>query len=633
RREQVTVLSQTPSAFRQFETVDARLQAELALRLVVFGGEALHQPSVRRWADRHGYHTPRLINMYGITETTVHVTHLELAQDDLGGTASRIGRPLPDLRIHVLDPYGQPSPIGVAGEIHVAGAGVTRGYVGRAALTAERFIPDHLSDRPGSRLYRTGDLARWTAGGRLEYLGRADAQVKIRGHRIELGEVEAALGSHPAVLEAVVTLHDTDLVAYAVPAEQAVTADALRAWLAGRLPDYMAPRWFVLLDALPVTAQGKVDRAALPAPSGERPELTQEYVAPLPGPEESLAGVWRRVLGVDRVGRHDNFFDLGGDSIRSIQILGQARELGLGFDLQELFRHPTLAALTRIAGGMPEPDLERLSGGLVHGGRERPGAGETAVRLGGTPGLRPLVLVHPVGGTLFCYLELAGRVGSAFEVLGVQGDVLGSGGGTADLGELAERYARDLTPLLDGRRPVIAGWSAGGVIAHELAVRLERQGVEAHRLVLIDAHQRRDAADTAEAAALDALRADVLRRGSEAVKDALADTGFHDLLATLGIDEATLAGLDGGAVAALMAFWRDMLAGLAGHRPSRFGGAAELLLARDGTSPEATAAEWRALTGSLTVTHVDGGHFELLREPSVAAIAETLRGSAERMGD
>ena len=384
-RERVTILSQTPSAFRQLETVDEQRGAHLDLRAVIFGGEALHQPSVRRWTTRRGHHTPRLINMYGITETTVHVTYLELAEHHLNGAATRIGRPLPDLRVHILDQHHRPCPIGVTGEIYVAGAGLTRGYIGQAALTAERFVPDHLGDQPGGRLYRSGDLARWTPTGDLEYLGRADAQVKVRGHRIELGEIEATLGAHPAVLESVVTSHrgpdeQTDLAAYVVSNGDGATAGELRAWLSARLPDYMLPRWFVPLDILPLTAQGKVDRRALPEPSGERPELVQQYVAPLPGDEASLAAIWCRVLGVDRVGRHDNFFDLGGDSIRSVQILGQAREAGFVLTLQDLFRNPVLAELAEVIEGgaeeaveqhrepfslMSSRDRERLPEGLV----------------------------------------------------------------------------------------------------------------------------------------------------------------------------------------------------------------------------------------------------------------------------
>ncbi|MFJ1701780.1 amino acid adenylation domain-containing protein, partial [Streptomyces sp. NPDC088252] len=270
----------------------------------------------------------------------------------LNNNTTRIGRALPDLRLHVLDPYGNPTPIGVIGELYVSGAGLARGYEARPALTAERFVPDHLGQTPGARLYRSGDLARWTPSGDLEYLGRADAQVKIRGYRIELGEIEAQLAQMAGLREAVALPYQeangrTDLVAYLVPepGTDRPTTSELRDALADHLPDYMIPRNFVLLDALPLTPQGKLDRRSLPAPTTERPTLETEFAPPLPGTEEALATIWADILGVDRIGRHDNFFDLGGDSIRSIQILGRARDNGITFHLQDLFHHPTLADL------------------------------------------------------------------------------------------------------------------------------------------------------------------------------------------------------------------------------------------------------------------------------------------------
>jgi amino acid adenylation domain-containing protein len=355
RDEGVTVLSQTPSAFRQFETADERLGGDLALRAVVFGGEPLHRPSVRRWATRHGYAAPLLVNMYGITETTVHVTYLELDAGHVDGNVSPIGRPLPDLGAHVLDRHGMPCPVGVTGELHISGAGLARGYVGRPALTAERFVPDHLSGVPGARLYRSGDLARWNVTGGLEYLGRADSQVKIRGYRIETGEIETVLGTHPRLLEATVigrtgTDGQTDLIGYLVPVPDgaAPAADELRAWLGQRLPGYMVPRHLVFLETLPLTAQGKVDRRALPEPQSVRPDFTQEFIAPVGPVEELLAEIWGRVLGVDRVGRDDNFFDLGGDSIRGLQVVGQARSTGMNVRLQDINRYPTLGTLAEI---------------------------------------------------------------------------------------------------------------------------------------------------------------------------------------------------------------------------------------------------------------------------------------------
>jgi amino acid adenylation domain-containing protein len=365
-RERVTVLNQTPSAFRQLMQAEGRLDAdggaeseaaaeagaELALRVVVFGGEALEPSSLRPWYEGRGESGPLLVNMYGITETTVHVTYRPLSRADAeAGRGSLIGRRIPDLRLYVLDKGMRPVPAGVAGELYVGGGGLARGYLNRPGLTAERFVPDPFSGASGSRLYRTGDLARWDSAGELEYLGRADQQVKVRGFRIETGEVEAALRSHEGVREAAVVARedgkgDKQLVAYVVAADGAgPSAAELRAHLGALLPDYMTPSSFVALDSLPLTPNGKLDRKALPAPESDG-ALRAEYVAPRTSAERALAEVWGEVLGAARVGVEDNFFDLGGDSIRSVQVVALARERGLSFSLQQLFEHQTVAGLS-----------------------------------------------------------------------------------------------------------------------------------------------------------------------------------------------------------------------------------------------------------------------------------------------
>ncbi|HEX8616352.1 MAG TPA: amino acid adenylation domain-containing protein, partial [Thermoanaerobaculia bacterium] len=279
-------------------------------------------------------------NMYGITETTVHVTHRPIALADLDSGA-RIGPPIGDLQLYVLDTYQQPVPDGITGELYVAGAGLSRGYLGRPALTAQRMIANPFG--PG-RLYRTGDLGR-RRGDDLEYRGRADDQVKVRGFRIELGEIEIALAQHPHVSEAVVLLKnfggdEKRLAAYVVTREP-LSANDLRAFLGARVPDYMIPAPFVFLDAMPLTANGKINRAMLPLPS-----LTSDaYIAPRTDAERLLAELWSEVLGVERPGIHDNFFAHGGDSIRSIQIVSRARARGFDTTIHDLFEHPTIAAL------------------------------------------------------------------------------------------------------------------------------------------------------------------------------------------------------------------------------------------------------------------------------------------------
>ena len=353
-REQVTVLNQTPSAFRQLIQAEESVgQRKLALRYVVFGGEALEMQSLQPWFDRHGDQTPKLINMYGITETTVHVTYRPLSRQDLS-SSSVIGMPIPDLRLYILDRKLQPAPIGVPGELYVGGAGLARGYLNRPELTSERFISDHLTKAPGSRLYKTGDRARFLANGDVEYLGRIDEQVKIRGFRIELGEIESVLRQHSAVREVSVMAREDvpgakRLVAYLVVSAPAPDVNALRDHLKHKLPDYMVPAAFVFLDRLPLTNNGKIDRKKLPVPEQQRPEMGSTYVAPRNVNEEKLAAIWSKVLRVERIGINDNFFELGGDSILSIQIISLARREGLKITPKLLFAHQTVAGLAAVA--------------------------------------------------------------------------------------------------------------------------------------------------------------------------------------------------------------------------------------------------------------------------------------------
>jgi amino acid adenylation domain-containing protein len=349
RREGVTVLNQTPSAFRQFMRVDAERGGELALRVVVFGGEALEPASLREWVERRGIDTPRLVNMYGITETTVHVTYRPLGREDVfGGSGSPIGRAIPDLRLYVLDPARRPVPVGVPGELYVGGAGVARGYLNRPELTAQRFVENPFG---AGALYRTGDRVRWMADGTLEYLGRLDEQVKIRGFRIELGEIEAALRQADGVSDCTVLVREDEggdrrLVAYVVGDAD---AEALRDRLRQGLPEYMVPSAFVFLDALPLTANGKLDRKALPAP--EYAADADRYVAPRTPTEQVLAGIWAEVLKLERVGVHDNFFALGGHSLLAVTLVERMRRQGVRVDVRALFTTPTVAELAAAAGG------------------------------------------------------------------------------------------------------------------------------------------------------------------------------------------------------------------------------------------------------------------------------------------
>lgn len=350
--EQVTILNQTPSAFYQLMRVEST--EKLKLRWVVFGGEALELQQLKPWFERYGDQMPRLVNMYGITETTVHVTYRPLTLADVTvDQGSVIGIPIPDLKVYLFDQYLQLVPMGVAGELYVGGAGLAQGYLNRPQLTAERFIANPYC--PQERLYKTGDLARYLPNGDIEYLGRVDHQVKIRGFRVELGEIETTLMQHPKVQAAIViswqdSHADKRLVTYVVGcSEQPLTSGELRRFLKTRLPDYMIPAIFMMLEALPLTAHGKLDRHALPAPEQVRQEPEETFVAPRDALEQKLAKIWEETLDIQPIGIHDNFFDLGGHSLLAVALLDHIeKHLGKSLALISLFQAPTIAQLAQL---------------------------------------------------------------------------------------------------------------------------------------------------------------------------------------------------------------------------------------------------------------------------------------------
>ncbi|MGV0606709.1 amino acid adenylation domain-containing protein, partial [Mycolicibacterium sp. XJ1904] len=366
--EQVNVLSQTPSAFYALQSIDELTledsASELALDVVVFGGEALEPSRLRAWLDHHP-ESPRLINMYGITETTVHASFREILPDDIDNVVSPIGVPLAHLGFFVLNAQLQPVPIGVVGELYVAGAGVGAGYVGRSGLSATRFVACPFGGL-GSRMYRTGDLVSWGTDGELRYLGRVDEQVKIRGYRIELGEIQAALAELGGVEQAVVIARedrpgDKRLVGYVTGKHDPA---GLRAQLAERLPAYMVPATIVTLDALPLTVNGKLDNRALPAPEYSD---VDHYRAPADAVEEILAGIYAEVLGLERVGVDDSFFDLGGDSISAIQVIMRGQAAGLIGRPRDIFVQQTVARLARVVrlADCSEDDFDEGTGPVI----------------------------------------------------------------------------------------------------------------------------------------------------------------------------------------------------------------------------------------------------------------------------
>lgn len=358
----VTVLNQTPSAFRQLtwgiKNRNLPPTRDLSLRFVIFGGEALDLSDLPLWYTWYHDDALQLINMYGITETTVHVTYRPLAAEDLKtAPGSVIGEAIPDLQFYILDENYQFTPVGVPGEIYVGGDGLARAYQNRPALTAERFVPNPFDNQPGTRLYKSGDLACYLPNGDVLYLGRRDHQVKIRGFRIELGEIESVLNQHGNVREAVVLVQtneigDKQLVAYLVPAlpQQLPQTNELRDFIKGKLPEYMVPTAFVLLETLPLTPNGKLDRRALASlGSPLAPSTEAEFVAPQGIVEERVAAIWCRMLGVEKVSVYDTFFDLGGYSLLATQVIHEINEaFDVTLSLRDLFEEPTIAGLSLL---------------------------------------------------------------------------------------------------------------------------------------------------------------------------------------------------------------------------------------------------------------------------------------------
>ncbi|HEY7496545.1 MAG TPA: non-ribosomal peptide synthetase, partial [Candidatus Tectomicrobia bacterium] len=342
------VLDCTPAQLRLLLAAGLAQEPSLALQLALVGGEALDETT---WTSLAANAKTHFYNVYGPTECTVDAT---VCSVQAAPPEPTIGRPIANTQIYILDEQLRPVPIGVPGELHIGGAGLARGYVNDAALTAEKFIPHPFSDRPGARLYKTGDLATYLSDGNIMFLGRRDSQVKLRGIRIELGEIEAVLGQHPAVRETVVIVRedspgDIRLVAYVVASQEPDAAmPELRSFLRGQLPEYMIPSAFVILDRLPLTRNGKVDRQALPGPESIPPALKAAYVAPRTQIERTMATVWQEVLQVEKVGINDNFFDLGGHSLLMVRLHSRLREVfHKDISLIDIFRNPNVGLLSK----------------------------------------------------------------------------------------------------------------------------------------------------------------------------------------------------------------------------------------------------------------------------------------------
>ncbi|WP_051319335.1 non-ribosomal peptide synthetase, partial [Chitinimonas koreensis] len=602
-----TVMQATPSTF--WLMLAAGWPAALKLRALC-GGEALPAALLQALRPRVG----ELWNMYGPTETTIWSTCRRVDGDE-----APIGRPIANTVLRVLDPHGQPCPIGVAGELHIGGAGLARGYLGRPGLSAERFVPDPWGE-PGSRLYRTGDAVRWLAGGELAYLGRLDQQVKLRGFRIELGEIESRLTEHPRVRQAVVALRDDRLAAYLVCDGEAPAAAELRELLGRTLPEHMIPTAFSALDHLPLTPNGKVDRKALPAPDTAA-VAAPAWRAPEGETERAIAALWQQLLGLPRVGRDDDFFALGGHSLLAAQMVERLRrENGLRLALRDLFEARSLAALAARA--------------TAAGGASRHAV---TLRHGAAP---PLFLLHPVGGGVGPYLALAQALPESLGVVAFQAAGLdGEAAPHEAVAAMAAAYLGELLQLQPDGPVRLAGWSMGGVVAFELARQLEARGRSVEWVALLDAPSPAElAAEPAPQWPLGEYLADLALTGGQPLP---LDAGrIERLLAEPQRDaHAIAAARAAGLIPETMsdALLRQRLAVFAAHRQAmrdyRPAAAIDaplaLLRAADAPAGARAACDWAGWSrGGLTVTEVPGDHYGMLLAAG-AALHRLLDGAAE----
>jgi amino acid adenylation domain-containing protein len=588
------------------------------LRVLMCGGEELPSELVGRWL-RPGL---AFVNDYGPTEATITSMYIEL--DATTELPPPIGWPSrPNYRAYVLDEHLNPVPAGTTGELHIGGSGVTRGYLNRPALTAQRFIADPF--RPGQRLYKTGDLARRRPDGTVVYAGRIDHQVKINGLRVELGEIETVLAAHPGVAQAVAAVTttpaaDRQITAYLRPRLAAAPDQAdLRAHLARTLPGYMIPAHLIVVDEFPLTPSGKVDRAALPAP--DAPPAGLAHAAPATSTETVLTRLYTDVLGWDRVGATDSFFDLGGSSLAVIRLIDLiSAELGAEVSVAAIFLHPTPRQLAASI------DAIRSGSGPAAG------AGPL-IELSAGAGRLPLFLIHPVGGTVFGYAQLAHELAGTFKVFGLQAPALCEPGGPASsLTAMVTDYASRILAAQPTGPFRLGGWSMGGVVAFEIARRLEHAGARVALLALLDvpftvpdppAPPPAQLAAMFAADAAQSLGWDPADLPDPARSDSAAQLSW--LAARLGADDEDIA-----AVAARLAARLDVFGAhsqlIGGYQPGpppvR---AVTLIVSADGSPNAPAASRWpQVLSGPVRTVVVGSDHYAFLRPPLVTDIGAAI---------
>jgi len=481
----ITVIDISPAYLHELllQWSNSQKTALKELRLVITGGEVITPDTVELW-QKSPMHSIRLINAYGPTETTITSTAFEIkAQPSASGPLRNIpiGRPLENEMVYILDGYGKPVPVGMPGELHISGAGVAMGYLNRPELTQEKFVQDPFN--PGFRMYKTGDLARWLPAGNIEYSGRIDQQVKVRGFRIECGEIESVLKEQETIENALVIAEtikeSTQLIAFLVPAapgsppEHPIDIGQLKKALQAKLPDYMIPSAFVSLDKIPLTPGGKIDRKALTKQNIE-PTESRAYMAPETETEKELSKIWEKVLGVQPIGIKDNFFDLGGHSLLSVRLMAEIhKKFGKDLPISTLFQAPNIGE----QGNMLDMEIEKA---------HEPWTPLVSIKPEGNK--TPFFCVHPVGGNVLSYNELANQFGNQYPFYGLQSPGLNGADHPGSIEGLASIYIEAIRKIQHHGPYQLGGWSMGGLIAYEMAQQLEQAGEEIGLVALIESY-------------------------------------------------------------------------------------------------------------------------------------------------
>jgi amino acid adenylation domain-containing protein len=636
-QEGITIIQFVPSLLRLFLAA-RRLEICHSLKRVFSGGEALSVDIQERFFAR--LPAASLHNLYGPTETTIYSTHCRLRPDQ---KTVPIGKPIKDTRIYLLDQNLQPSPPGTVGEIHIGGAGLARGYLNRPELTGEKFIRHPFNNGAEERLYKTGDLARYLADGNLEFLGRVDQQVKIRGMRIELEEVETVLSRNPDVKDSVLVVREgtpgeKQLVAYVVPPPGSMpTTSELRAYLKERLPDYMLPSVWVLLETLPLTPNGKIDRRALPSPSHQRPLLAQACIEPQDEIESQLKLMWEELLNIQPVGVRDSFFELGGDSLLATQLLIKIQEV---FDRaippSTLIEEATIECLSKIINS---PAGEKAFTSLVR------------IQPQGTK--PPIFFVHPLGGDVLGYRALARHLGEDQPFYGLRARGLdGLLRPLTDLGSIAAGYITEILNVQPQGPFLLGGYSSGGIIAFEMAQQLRAQGHKVAFLAILDEEAPRAGqsswdpgfatrfmrdlpywfVDHVIKRPLIEVAADVqrhLRKIAKRIVRAVFKPRAHEAFKIDVHDEVDLTNLPEQSLRVIEATYEA----LTNYKPRAYQGRITLYRTRAEAlfRSHTTDKGWGSLaSGGVDVIFVSGNHKNLYEEPYAPALAKGIEIALER---